>query len=105
MSVYILNFNEKQFKCLKKMILCTTLYPYNYLGIGYGQIYAIAITTSYYASVLTLIIKYFVASFGSGLPWSYCRLEWGPNCIDSAKKSFPANATSQNGTSSAELYF
>lgn len=76
-------------------------------GIGYGQIYAIAITTSYYASVLTLIIKYFVASFGSVLPWSYCRKEWGPNCVDSARKSFIENATSrvENGTSSAELYF
>lgn len=84
--------------------MCPML-PYNHLGIGYGQIYAIAITTSYYASVLTLIIKYFVASFGNDLPWSYCRIEWGANCIDSAKKSYSANATSQNGTSSAELYF
>ncbi|KAJ6647377.1 Sodium-dependent nutrient amino acid transporter 1 [Pseudolycoriella hygida] len=76
-------------------------------GIGYGQIYAIAITTRYYASILTLIIKYFVASFGNGLPWSYCKKEWGENCIDSARKRFFENEASfnPNGTSSAELYF
>ncbi|KAJ6647379.1 Sodium-dependent nutrient amino acid transporter 1 [Pseudolycoriella hygida] len=71
-------------------------------GIGVGQVLATGMATGYYASLLAIIIRYFVASFYAVLPWSYCQPEWGPTCVDSASTAIQ-NKT--NSTSSAELYF
>lgn len=77
-------------------------------GIGYGQIFASFIITGYYAALLALITRYFVASFQAVLPWSYCTKDWElVGCIDSAAKD--ASVVSSNVTqrirSSAELFF
>lgn len=75
----------------------------NAIGIGVGQVLATAMATGYYAALLAIIIRYFVASFYAVLPWSYCQPQWGPKCVDSVS-SDDHNKTS-NGTSSAEFYF
>lgn len=75
-------------------------------GIGYGQLFAVAALLSYYASLLALTVRYFLASFKSVLPWSECLAEWGDTCIDSTTKM--SDAVRANGTSlrpSAEFYF
>ncbi|KAG4076274.1 hypothetical protein HA402_014823 [Bradysia odoriphaga] len=72
-------------------------------GIGVGQVLATTMATGYYASILAIIIRYFVASFYPVLPWSYCKSEWGGTCIDSASSEVYNRTT--DATSSAELYF
>ncbi|XP_037047033.1 sodium-dependent nutrient amino acid transporter 1-like [Bradysia coprophila] len=75
-------------------------------GIGYGQLYATALAISYYASVLALIIKYLVDSFASTLPWSFCKIEYGRDCINSSDLSHLASPTNVSRfKSSAEFYF
>ncbi|XP_012252429.2 sodium-dependent nutrient amino acid transporter 1-like [Athalia rosae] len=75
-------------------------------GVGYGQLITALCVVSYYASLMALTIFYLIASCQSELPWSYCREEWGANCIDSAGarnlSTLPGNATTQT---SAEIYF
>ncbi|XP_013107994.2 sodium-dependent nutrient amino acid transporter 1 [Stomoxys calcitrans] len=79
-------------------------------GVGYGQVLATGIVTTYYATLMALTLRYFVDSFYSILPWSYCRAEWGNSCIDSKPKT--DNFYLQNSTAimdvkstSAENYF
>lgn len=72
-------------------------------GIGYGQLFAVAMLLSYYASLLALTVRYFVASFQSVLPWSICQSEWGPTCVDSTTKNL-SNIVTKVSTS-AEYYF
>lgn len=68
--------------------------------------FATALVTSYYASTVAIVIRYFVSSFYPTLPWSHCREEWGPTCYDSAARLDPdENTTPTNGTSSAEFFF
>lgn len=71
-------------------------------GIGYGQIFGTAVVATYYATTMALTLRYFVSSFNSVLPWSYCRDEWKDFCVPSGN---PPNNTIVNGSSSAELYF
>lgn len=72
-------------------------------GIAVGQVYATALATTYYACVMGITIMYLISSFMSPLPWSYCRDDWGSNCIDSA--SAGSNLTIAGNISSAEIYF
>ncbi|XP_068146609.1 sodium-dependent nutrient amino acid transporter 1 [Drosophila tropicalis] len=77
-------------------------------GIGYGQVLATAIVTTYYATLMALTLRYFVDSFYPTLPWSYCREEWGPNCLDSAsiaEQEQQSDARAAVKTTSAEFYF
>lgn len=69
--------------------------------------FATLLVTSYYASTVAIIIRFFVSSFYPTLPWSHCREEWGPTCYDSASRLDPdaENQTPNNGTSSAEFFF
>ncbi|KAH8290262.1 hypothetical protein KR054_001489 [Drosophila jambulina] len=79
-------------------------------GIGYGQVLATGIVTTYYATLMALTLRYFVDSFYPTLPWSYCRAEWGPDCLDSRPQEADGSGTSlanSSGvrTTSAEFYF
>ncbi|KAH8345443.1 hypothetical protein KR084_000740 [Drosophila pseudotakahashii] len=78
-------------------------------GIGYGQVLATGIVTTYYATLMALTLRYFVDSFYPTLPWSYCRSEWGPECLDSGPQEAASGATSLTNTgvrtTSAEFYF
>uniref|UniRef100_W8BIU6 Transporter n=1 Tax=Ceratitis capitata TaxID=7213 RepID=W8BIU6_CERCA len=76
-------------------------------GIAYGQVYATALATTYYASIMALTIKYLIASFAEILPWATCLPEWGENCISmtSYNSTVSDNATQVKLISSAELYF
>ncbi|KAH8299650.1 hypothetical protein KR044_004289, partial [Drosophila immigrans] len=78
-------------------------------GIGYGQVLATGIVTTYYATLMAITLRYFVESFYPTLPWSYCRAEWGPSCLDSAPQTLPMSDAPGNGsevrTTSAEFYF
>ncbi|SPP74041.1 sodium-dependent nutrient amino acid transporter 1 isoform X2 [Drosophila guanche] len=76
-------------------------------GIGYGQVLATGIVTTYYATLMALTLRYFVDSFYPTLPWSYCRPEWGPNCLDSAPQEASGTHAAQTTvrTTSAEFYF
>lgn len=80
------------------------------IGIGVGQVLSTALVTSYYASLLALTIRYFIASFNSLLPWSECKEEWvNVTCIDSSAKGLMENISesklSERIKTSAELYF
>ncbi|XP_014092924.1 sodium-dependent nutrient amino acid transporter 1 isoform X2 [Bactrocera oleae] len=57
-------------------------------GIGLGQAFMVYLLATYYESICALIAYYLVQSFRDPLPWSYCRPEWGSNCIDSAPRSW-----------------
>jgi solute carrier family 6 (neurotransmitter transporter, glycine) member 5/9 len=73
-------------------------------GIGVGQVISTCLVTTYYASLMALTIRYFLASFSDPLPWTLCRDEWNTSCISSSEKQ--ALESSENRThSSAELYF
>ncbi|XP_073845387.1 sodium-dependent nutrient amino acid transporter 1-like [Musca autumnalis] len=76
-------------------------------GIAYGQVYSTAVATTYYASIMALTIKYLISSFAAILPWTYCRPEWGPECIATSEvlPQTPANETATKHVSSAELFF
>lgn len=73
-------------------------------GIGYGQLFAVAALLSYYAALLALTVRYFLASFKAVLPWSECLDEWGETCVDSTTKMGLGNLTAKAQTS-AEFYF
>ncbi|XP_058059378.1 sodium-dependent nutrient amino acid transporter 1-like [Anopheles bellator] len=74
-------------------------------GIGVAQTIAMFVVMTYYAPVLAITFRYFVASFSSTLPWSECDPSWA-NCINS---SFTGKQNTSNVSSlvksSAELYF
>lgn len=74
-------------------------------GIGYGQVLATGIVTTYYATLMAITLRYFVESFYPTLPWSYCREEWGPNCLDSTPQAVTDATQSTVRTTSAEYYF
>ncbi|XP_003427814.1 sodium-dependent nutrient amino acid transporter 1 [Nasonia vitripennis] len=74
-------------------------------GIGYAQVMVLVGLASYYCSLMALTMFYLIASFQAELPWSKCRPEWGPNCLDSTRNKsipIPKNVSLK---SSAELYF
>ncbi|XP_037821703.1 sodium-dependent nutrient amino acid transporter 1 [Lucilia sericata] len=76
-------------------------------GVGYGQVLATGVVTTYYATLMALTLRYFVDSFYPTLPWSFCREEWGDMCIDSKPKAddFMQVAGAEVKTTSAEFYF
>ncbi|XP_043066932.1 sodium-dependent nutrient amino acid transporter 1 [Drosophila bipectinata] len=76
-------------------------------GIGYGQVLATGIVTTYYATLMALTLRYFVDSFYPTLPWSYCRPEWGSDCLDSGPQQQEVSLANTTGvrTTSAEFYF
>ncbi|XP_055854043.1 sodium-dependent nutrient amino acid transporter 1-like [Episyrphus balteatus] len=73
-------------------------------GVGYGMVFVTAMTTTYYASLMALTFRYLIASFASDLPWSKCREEYGPTCINS---DLTGNLNGSEGkkTASAQFYF
>ncbi|XP_067628880.1 sodium-dependent nutrient amino acid transporter 1-like [Eurosta solidaginis] len=75
-------------------------------GVGYGQVFATGIVSTYYATLMALTLRYLVDSCYPTLPWSYCREEWGDTCMDSKRNQtdISQNVTKVK-TSSAELYF
>lgn len=75
------------------------------LGVGYGQVFATGIVTTYYATLMALTLRYFVDSFYPTLPWSYCRKEWGDTCIDSKFNEEQVITSTDAKTTSAEFYF
>ncbi|XP_065369350.1 sodium-dependent nutrient amino acid transporter 1-like [Calliphora vicina] len=82
-------------------------------GIGYGQVMSTFFIATYYASLMALTLRYLILSFYAILPWSYCRDEWGDQCIDSRLKgedSLETQVTTEaiNGSikkTSAEHFF
>lgn len=80
-------------------------------GIGVGQVLSTGMVTTYYATILAVTVRYFVASMNSVLPWSKCQEDWPSDCIDSSARRAMSNVsiTEQiaNGRvmTSAELYF
>lgn len=73
-------------------------------GVGLGQVISTFFISTYYSSIMAITMKYFVDSFHSDLPWSYCKPEWGA-CMASGITN-NGDVSWINGTkSSAELYF
>lgn len=82
-------------------------------GAGFGQLVAIFLLSTYYASIMSLIGRYLWDSFKSPLPWTLCKENWA-NCIDPSgkinagnlsEKLFSVTKTSYalNGNSSTKL--
>lgn len=74
---------------------------FSFQGSGYGQLIAIFLLSTYYASIMSLIGRYLWDSFQSPLPWTLCKDEW-QNCIDSSGHS---SGNSSKLISSSEYYF
>ncbi|XP_067628133.1 sodium-dependent nutrient amino acid transporter 1 [Eurosta solidaginis] len=76
-------------------------------GIAYGQVYATALASTYYAAIMALTIKYLLASFSEILPWSICEPALGGNCVSMStyNAGSTGNVSRENMISSAELYF
>lgn len=73
-------------------------------GIGMGQVITTGIVSIYYAAIMAITLRYFFDSFRPVLPWSQCRIEWGP-CFPTGVNE-NSNVTWGNGTrSSAELWY
>lgn len=76
-------------------------------GIGVGQMIATTCVVTYYSSLIALCLHYLIASFESELPWTRCKEEWGPECVNS--KPNENDTINFNDTltkiSSSELYF
>ncbi|XP_040164032.1 sodium-dependent nutrient amino acid transporter 1-like [Anopheles arabiensis] len=70
-------------------------------GVGVGQTLALLLILGYYAAVLSVSVRYFVASFGSPLAWARCEPDWS-GCVDSEFKGRVQNASLRP---SAEYYF
>lgn len=90
-------------------------------GAGYGQLIAIFLLSTYYASIMSLIGRYLWDSFQTPLPWTQCKDNWA-NCIDPSgningpnltekllfsvsKTNYATNDTNQKLISSSEYYF
>nr|NP_611364.2 Lithium-inducible SLC6 transporter, isoform D [Drosophila melanogaster]AAF57648.3 Lithium-inducible SLC6 transporter, isoform D [Drosophila melanogaster] len=68
-------------------------------GVALGQVLATAASITYYSSIMALTLRFWLASFGSELPWSRCWESWGTDCHD-------GNAQNSSGKMSpAQLYF
>lgn len=75
-------------------------------GVAIGQQVGVLCIVTYYVSLIALTLFYMIKSFSTQLPWSYCWDQWSDvNCIPSDRKLNSQNETSENGTSSSELYF
>jgi hypothetical protein len=81
-------------------------------GIGYGQVVAMIYVISYYSSILGIALKYLYESsknliFGTPLPWTICKLEWGSECFSSSSTSsnVMGNTTDIIAKTPAQLYF
>lgn len=55
-------------------------------GAGFGQVYAVGLLSTYYASLMALIVSYLIDSFRSPLPWTDCRPEWA-NCVPASSRA------------------
>ncbi|XP_071052118.1 sodium-dependent nutrient amino acid transporter 1-like isoform X2 [Onthophagus taurus] len=77
-------------------------------GIGYSQITGTICIATYYCSLLSLSLFYFINSFTGDLPWSYCRDEWEAENFLKNVTCIPSNSNGNstlNGITSSELYF
>jgi len=45
-------------------------------GVGYGSMIATMAVLTYYVSIMSLTIFYFIQSFQKTLPWSECNVDW-----------------------------
>lgn len=74
------------------------------LGVAAGQVLATGASITYYSSIMALTLRFLIASFSKVLPWSYCRKEWAPICLEN---NVVENSTTNNfqKISPAELYF
>jgi solute carrier family 6 amino acid transporter-like protein 5/7/9/14 len=72
-------------------------------GVGMGQVLSIFTVATYYAPIMAITLSYLYSSFSLELPWGKCNPEWNvTSCVASSDSS---NSTTENGTSSATLYF
>uniref|UniRef100_A0AAG5DJH7 Transporter n=1 Tax=Anopheles atroparvus TaxID=41427 RepID=A0AAG5DJH7_ANOAO len=74
-------------------------------GIGVAQSIGMFVVLTYYAPVLAIAFRYFVASLSTTLPWSTCDPSW-ENCVNSSfVGQLNVSNTSSPVQSSAELYY
>uniref|UniRef100_A0A1I8MFW1 Transporter n=1 Tax=Musca domestica TaxID=7370 RepID=A0A1I8MFW1_MUSDO len=76
-------------------------------GVAAGQVLATTASITYYSSIMALTLRYLIASFSSVLPWSTCKPEWGPQCLEYTQQgeNNTSNLNSSGTMSPAELYF
>ncbi|XP_054087621.1 sodium-dependent nutrient amino acid transporter 1 isoform X2 [Zeugodacus cucurbitae] len=75
-----------------------------FMGVGIGQSIGTFAVLTYYSALIAVTIYYFIGSFQSPLPWTYCREEW-LNCVGSSLSNSGNFSSSEKLQSSSELYF
>ncbi|KFB53948.1 sodium-dependent nutrient amino acid transporter 3 [Anopheles sinensis] len=71
-------------------------------GVGVGQTLIMALILGFYSAVLSISVRYLIASFSSTLPWARCSSDW-TNCVNSESLTRVFNSTTHRP--SAEFYF
>lgn len=97
--MYLLDMFLGQFSSKANVHVFNSLTP-GFVGIAFGQIYAVSNIATYYCSVMALSLSYVVSSFSKVLPWSVCEEEWD-NCVDTTST---INSTQNSTISSPELF-
>jgi solute carrier family 6 amino acid transporter-like protein 5/7/9/14 len=75
-------------------------------GVAIGQQFVIIFNNTYYVTIIGTTLFYFIKSFSSKLPWSYCWDKWDDvNCIAADPRQRNGNLSFIDGVSSTDLYF
>lgn len=75
----------------------TRTLTHTHTGAGFGQVYAVGLLSTYYASLMALIVSYLIDSFKSPLPWTDCQPEWS-NCVAASATGRSVGALESNTT-------
>ncbi|ETN63080.1 sodium/shloride dependent amino acid transporter [Anopheles darlingi] len=70
-------------------------------GVGIAQTLSLVVILGYYAAILAIAVRYFIASFFDPLPWVRCEPLWD-GCVDS---DFRGHVVNGSVRPSAEFYF
>lgn len=64
--------------------------------------YAVGLLSTYYASLMALIVSYLIDSFRNPLPWTDCQPEW-PNCVAASATGRSLGQLTTNNNTTANL--
>ncbi|CAL4093740.1 unnamed protein product, partial [Meganyctiphanes norvegica] len=76
-------------------------------GIGFGQAFGNFLTISYYCSIISITVFYFIQSFSAALPWELCDASWATSdCVDlTTNMTALLNRTDQQQSSVEQFFY